>query len=107
MADSKEKLFSDFHPVYLRIAWMGRLQQIQRPTLKENWLEKPMKDLKETVWFPSGKTEGLKRQRTSGQFPLCERYKKDDNNTWFYRQDILVECWKKQMQKHSTFWIKV
>ena len=91
MADSKEKLFSDFSPVST-----------------EQWMEKVTADLKgadfekKLVWRtnegfkvkPFYRMEDLKGLKTSdalpGEFPYLRGTKKD-NNEWLVRQEIKVE----------------
>lgn len=90
MADSKEKLFSDFSPVST-----------------EKWMEKVTADLKgadfekKLVWKtnegfkvkPFYRQEDLQNLKTTeglpGEFPYLRGTKKD--NTWFVRQDIKVD----------------
>ena len=90
MADSKEKLFSDFLPVST-----------------EKWMEKITADLKgadfekKLVWKtnegfkvkPFYRQEDLQNLKTTeglpGEFPYLRGTKKD--NTWFVRQDIKVD----------------
>lgn len=92
MADSKEKLFSDFPAVST-----------------EQWMEKITADLKgadfekKLVWRtnegfkvkPFYRQEDLENLQTTeglpGVFPYLRGTKKDDN-TWFVRQDIKVDC---------------
>lgn len=92
MADSKERLFSDFPPV-----------------TTEKWMEKVTADLKgadyekKLVWKtnegfkvkPFYRMEDLKGLKTidalPGEFPYLRGTKKD-NNQWLVRQDIQVEC---------------
>ncbi|MDE5678678.1 methylmalonyl-CoA mutase small subunit [Phocaeicola sp.] len=99
MADSKEKLFSDFPSVST-----------------EQWMEKITADLKgadfekKLVWKtnegfkvkPFYRKEDLTNLKTTeglpGQFPYVRGTKKDDN-TWFVRQDIKVECPKEANAK--------
>ena len=98
MADSKEKLFSDFSPIGT-----------------EQWMEKVTADLKgadfekKLVWKtnegfkvkPFYRMEDLKGLQTTdsvpGQFPYLRGTKK--NNIWFVRQDILVDCPKEANTK--------
>ena len=77
MADSKEKLFSDFPSVST-----------------QEWMDKIMVDLKgadyekKLVWKTN---EGLKTtEGLPGKYPYIRGNKKDDN-TWYIRQDIRVE----------------
>lgn len=99
MADSKEKLFSDFPAVST-----------------EQWMEKITADLKgadfekKLVWKtnegfkvkPFYRQEDLEHLQTTeglpGVFPYLRGTKKDDN-TWFVRQDIKVECPQKANAK--------
>ena len=92
MADSKEKLFSDF-----------------APTTTEQWMEKVTADLKgadfekKLVWKtnegfkvkPFYRMEDLEELKTTnalpGEFPYLRGTKKD-NNEWLVRQEIKVEC---------------
>ena len=99
MAEIKERLFSDFPP-----------------TTKEEWMEKITADLKgvpfekKLVWRtseginvqPFYRLEDLKDLKAinalPGEFPYLRGKKKEDNN-WFVRQDILVECPVKANEK--------
>ena len=92
MADSKEKLFSDF-----------------APTTTEQWMEKVTADLKgadfekKLVWktnegfkvkpfYRMEDLDGLKTMNAlPGEFPYLRGTKKD-NNEWLVRQEIKVEC---------------
>ena len=92
MADSKEKLFSDF-----------------APTSTEQWMEKVTADLKgadfekKLVWktnegfkvkpfYRMEDLEGLKTiDALPGEFPYLRGTKKE-NNAWLVRQEIKVEC---------------
>ena len=92
MADSKEKLFSDF-----------------APNSTEQWMEKVTADLKgadfekKLVWKtnegfkvkPFYRMEDLEGLKTTdalpGEFPYLRGTKKD-NNEWLVRQEIKVEC---------------
>lgn len=91
MADSKEKLFSDFSPA-----------------TTEQWMEKVTADLKgadyekKLVWKtnegfkvkPFYRMEDLEGMKTinglPGEFPYLRGTKR--SNTWYVRQDIKVEC---------------
>ena len=99
MADSKEKLFSDF-----------------APTSTEQWMEKVTADLKgadfekKLVWktnegfkvkpfYRMEDLEGLKTtEALPGEFPYLRGTKKD-NNEWLVRQKIKVECPKEANAK--------
>ena len=99
MADSKEKLFSDF-----------------APTTTEQWMEKVTADLKgadfekKLVWKtnegfkvkPFYRMEDLEELKTTnalpGEFPYLRGTKKD-NNEWLVRQEIKVECPKEANAK--------
>ncbi len=99
MADSREKLFGEF----------------QAPTTQE-WLDKIQVDLKgadfqkRLVWrtnegfnvqpfYRKEDLEGLKATDSlPGEFPFIRGNKKD-NNIWFVRQDIKVECPKAANEK--------
>ena len=99
MADSKEKLFSDF-----------------APTSTEQWMEKVTADLKgadfekKLVWktnegfkvkpfYRMEDLEGLKTtEALPGEFPYLRGTKKD-NNEWLVRQEIKVECPKEANAK--------
>ena len=99
MADSKEKLFSDF-----------------APTSTEQWMEKVTADLKgadfekKLVWktnegfkvkpfYRMEDLEGLKTtEALPGEFPYLRGTKKD-NNEWLVRQEIKAECPKKANAK--------
>ena len=99
MADSKEKLFSDF-----------------APTSTEQWMEKVTADLKgadfekKLVWKtnegfkvkPFYRMEDLEGLKTTdalpGEFPYLRGTKKN-NNEWLVRQDIKVECPKEANAK--------
>ena len=99
MADSKEKLFSDFSPVST-----------------EQWMEKITADLKgadfekKLVWRtnegfkvkPFYRKEDLKDLKTTdalpGEFPYLRGNKKD-NNSWLVRQEINVDDVKAVLNK--------
>ena len=99
MADSKEKLFSDF-----------------APNSTEQWMEKVTADLKgadfekKLVWKtnegfkvkPFYRMEDLEGLKTTdalpGEFPYLRGTKKD-NNEWLVRQEIKVECPKEANAK--------
>ena len=99
MADSKEKLFSDFSPVST-----------------EQWVEKAVADLKgadfekKLVWRtnegfkvkPFYRKEDLEGLKTTdalpGEFPYLRGTKKD-NNEWLVRQEINVEDAKEANDK--------
>ncbi len=99
MADSKEKLFSDF-----------------APNSTEQWMEKVTADLKgadfekKLVWKtnegfkvkPFYRMEDLEGLKTTdalpGEFPYLRGTKKD-NNEWLVRQEIKVECPKEANEK--------
>ncbi|KAA6314274.1 Methylmalonyl-CoA mutase, partial [termite gut metagenome] len=98
MADSKEKLFSDFPSVST-----------------EEWMEKVTADLKgadyekKLIWRtnegfkvkPFYRAEDLEELKTTdalpGEFPYVRGTKK--NNAWLVRQDIVVECPKEANEK--------
>lgn len=91
MADSKEKLFSDFPPVSTQ-EWMDKIMVDLKGTDSEKKLVwKTNEGFKVKPFYRQEDLEGLKTtEGLPGQYPYIRGIKKDDN-TWFIRQDIVVE----------------
>lgn len=91
MADSKEKLFSDFPPVSTQ-EWMDKIMvDLKGADFEKKLVWKTNEGFKVKPFYRQEDLEGLKT--TEGlprQYPYIRGIKKDDN-TWFIRQDIVVE----------------
>lgn len=91
MADSKEKLFSDFPPVSTQ-EWMDKIMvDLKGADFEKKLVWKTNEGFKVKPFYRQEDLEGLKTtEGLPGQFPYIRGIKKDDN-TWFIRQDIVVE----------------
>lgn len=91
MADSKEKLFSDFPPVSTQ-EWMDKIQvDLKGADYEKKLVWKTNEGFKVKPFYRHEDLEGLKTtDGLPGQYPYLRGIKKDDN-TWFIRQDIRVD----------------
>ena len=91
MADSKEKLFSDFPSVSTQ-EWMDKITaDLKGADYGKKLVWKTNEGFKVKPFYRQEDLEGLKTtEGLPGQFPYIRGNKKDDN-TWFIRQDITVE----------------
>ncbi len=91
MADSKEKLFSDFPPVSTQ-EWMDKIMvDLKGADFEKKLVWKTNEGFKVKPFYRQEDLEGLKTtEGLPGQYPYVRGIKKDDN-TWFIRQDIVVE----------------
>ncbi|WP_300728854.1 methylmalonyl-CoA mutase small subunit [uncultured Bacteroides sp.] len=91
MADSKEKLFSDFPPVSTQ-EWMDKIMvDLKGADYEKKLVWRTNEGFKVKPFYRQEDLEGLKTtEGLPGQFPFIRGNKKDDN-TWFIRQDIVVE----------------
>ena len=99
MADSKEKLFSDFPGVSTE-AWMEKITaDLKGADFEKKLVWKTNEGFKVKPFYRQEDLEGLKTtEGLPGQFPYLRGIKKDDN-TWYVRQDIKVECAKEANAK--------
>ena len=99
MADSKEKLFSDFPGVSTE-AWMEKITaDLKGADFEKKLVWKTNEGFKVKPFYRQEDLEGLKTtEGLPGQFPYLRGTKKDDN-TWYVRQDIKVECAKEANAK--------
>ena len=99
MADSKEKLFSDFPGVSTE-AWMEKITaDLKGADFEKKLVWKTNEGFKVKPFYRQEDLEGLKTtEGLPGQFPYVRGIKKDDN-TWLVRQDIQVECPKEANAK--------
>jgi len=99
MADSKEKLFSDFPGVSTE-AWMEKITaDLKGADFEKKLVWKTNEGFKVKPFYRQEDLEGLKTtEGLPGQFPFLRGTKKDDN-TWYVRQDIKVECAKEANAK--------
>ena len=90
MADSKEKLFSDFSPVSTQ-EWMDKITvDLKGADFEKKLVWKTNEGFKVKPFYRQEDLEGLKTtEGLPGQYPYIRGIKKDDN-TWFIRQDIAV-----------------
>ena len=90
MADSKEKLFSDFSPVSTQ-EWMDKITvDLKGADLEKKLVWRTNEGFKVKPFYRQEDLEGLKTtEGLPGQYPYIRGIKKDDN-TWFIRQDITV-----------------
>ena len=91
MADSKEKLFSDF-PAVTTQEWMDKIMvDLKGADYEKKLLWKTNEGFKVKPFYRREDLEGLKTtEGLPGQYPYIRGNKKDDN-TWFVRQDIRVD----------------
>ena len=99
MADSKEKLFSDFPGVSTE-AWKEKITaDLKGADFEKKLVWKTNEGFKVKPFYRQEDLEGLKTtEGLPGQFPYVRGIKKDDN-TWLVRQDIQVECPKEANAK--------
>ena len=99
MADSKEKLFSDFPGVSTE-AWMEKITaDLKGADFEKKLVWKTNEGFKVKPFYRQEDLEGLKTtEGLPGQFPYVRGTKKNDN-TWYVRQDIKVECAKEANAK--------
>ena len=90
MADSKEKLFSDFSPVSTQ-EWMDKITvDLKGGDFEKKLVWRTNEGFKVKPFYRQEDLEGLKTtEGLPGQYPYIRGIKKDDN-TWFIRQDITV-----------------
>ena len=91
MADSKEKLFSDF-PAVTTQEWMDKIMvDLKGADYEKKLVWKTNEGFKVKPFYRREDLEGLKTtEGLPGQYPYIRGNKKDDN-TWFVRQDIRVD----------------
>ena len=91
MADSKEKLFSDFPPVSTQ-EWMDKIMvDLKGVDYEKKLVWKTNEGFKVKPFYRQEDLEGLKTtEGLPGEFPFIRGNKKNDN-TWYIRQDIQVE----------------
>ena len=90
MADSKEKLFSDFLPVSTE-KWMEKITaDLKGADFEKKLVWKTNKGFKVKPFYRQEDLQNLKTtEGLPGEFPYLRGTKKD--NTWFVRQDIKVD----------------
>lgn len=90
MADSKEKLFSDFPSVSTQ-EWLDKITvDLKGADFEKKLVWKTNEGFKVKPFYRKEDLEGLKTtEGLPGEFPYIRGIKKDDN-TWFVRQDIKV-----------------
>ncbi len=91
MADSKEKLFSDFSPVSTQ-EWMDKITaDLKGADFEKKLVWRTNEGFKVKPFYRREDLEGMKTtEALPGEFPYLRGNKKDDN-TWFVRQDIKVD----------------
>ncbi|MGI6815946.1 methylmalonyl-CoA mutase small subunit [Bacteroides sp. KG123] len=91
MADSKEKLFSDFSPVSTE-QWMEKvIADLKGADYEKKLVWKTNEGFKVKPFYRMEDLEGLKTtDALPGEFPYLRGTKKN-NNEWFVRQEIRVE----------------
>ncbi len=91
MADSKEKLFSDFPPVSTQ-EWMDKIQvDLKGADYEKKLVWKTNEGFKVKPFYRQEDLEGLKTtDGLPGEYPYLRGIKKNDN-TWFIRQDIRMD----------------
>ena len=99
MANSKEKLFSDFPSVSTE-AWMEKITaDLKGADFEKKLVWKTNEGFKVKPFYRKEDLENLKTtEALPGEFPYLRGTKKDDN-TWLVRQDIKVECAKEANAK--------
>lgn len=92
MADSKEKLFSDFSPVSTE-KWMEKVTaDLKGADFEKKLVWKTNEGFKVKPFYRMEDLEGLKTiDALPGEFPYLRGTKKDSNE-WLVRQEIKVEC---------------
>ena len=91
MAESKEKLFSDFPPVSTQ-EWMDKVTaDLKGADYEKKLVWKTNEGFKVKPFYRREDLEGLNTtEGLPGEFPYIRGNKKDDN-TWLIRQDIAVD----------------
>ena len=91
MADSREKLFSDFPPVSTQ-EWMDKIMvDLKGADYEKKLVWRTNEGFKVKPFYRKEDLETLKTpEGLPGQYPFVRGNKKD-NNIWFVRQDIRVE----------------
>lgn len=91
MADSKEKLFSDFPSVSTQ-EWMDKIMvDLKGSDYEKKLVWKTNEGFKVKPFYRQEDLEGLKTtEGLPGEYPYIRGNKKDDN-TWYIRQDVRVE----------------
>ncbi|AVM52273.1 heterodimeric methylmalonyl-CoA mutase small subunit [Bacteroides zoogleoformans] len=99
MADSKEKLFSDFSPISTE-EWMEKvIADLKGADYEKKLVWKTNEGFKVKPFYRMEDLEGLKTtDALPGEFPYLRGTKKD-NNEWFVRQEIRVESPKEANAK--------
>ena len=99
MADSKEKLFSDF-PAVSTEQWMEKITaDLKGADFEKKLVWRTNEGFKVKPFYRQEDLEGLKTtEGLPGEFPYVRGTKKNDN-TWFVRQEIKVECPKEANAK--------
>lgn len=99
MANSKEKLFSDFSPVSTQ-EWMDKITvDLKGADYEKRLVWKTNEGFKVKPFYNKEDLESLKTtEALPGTFPYLRGIKKDDN-TWYIRQDINVENAKEANKK--------
>ena len=99
MADSKEKLFSDFSPVSTE-QWMEKVTaDLKGADFEKKLVWRTNEGFKVKPFYRMEDLEGLKTtDALPGEFPYLRGTKKD-NNEWLVRQEIKVECPKEANAK--------
>ena len=99
MADSKEKLFSDFAPVTTQ-EWLDKITtDLKGADFEKKLVWKTNEGFKVKPFYRKEDLEGLKTtDALPGTFPYLRGTKKNDN-TWYIRQDIVVEDAKAANEK--------
>ncbi|MDR0960966.1 MAG: methylmalonyl-CoA mutase small subunit [Mediterranea sp.] len=99
MADSKEKLFSEFPPVSTQ-QWMEKATaDLKGADFEKKLVWKTNEGFKVQPFYRMEDLEGLKTTNAlPGEYPYLRGTKKT-NNEWLVRQDICVECPKEANAK--------
>jgi len=99
MADSKEKLFSDFPPVSTD-QWMGKvIADLKGADFEKKLVWKTNEGFKVKPFYRMEDLQGLKTiDALPGEFPYLRGTKKT-NNEWLVRQEIVVEDYKEANKK--------
>ena len=99
MADSKEKLFSDFSPVSTE-KWMEKVTaDLKGADYEKKLVWKTNEGFKVKPFYRMEDLEGLKTtDALPGEFPYLRGTKKD-SNAWLVRQEVKVECPKEANAK--------
>ena len=99
MANSKEKLFADFAPVSTQ-EWLDKINvDLKGADFEKKLVWKTNEGFKVKPFYRKEDLENLKTtEALPGEFPYLRGTKKNDN-TWFVRQDIKVNCPKEANAK--------